>query len=135
MATKKTETYKVKSEVKKISNTNTTSKPNLTGAISVTKGKTTSTAILSDSVVKKYKKQIDELSKQISQWEKALTEAETYLNSSTGSTFKANYAVGAKAATNIQKVIDILQACKSDLKKLTAAGTEFYKKIQTATKK
>ena len=75
------------------------------------------------------------MTKQINSWEKALSEAETYLNNSIGSTFKANYAVGAKAGTNIQKIIDILQACKSDLKKLTTAGTEFYKKLQTASKK
>ena len=124
MATKKTETLKL--EFNKALNIDvTTNNKQLTG-----------TSILSDySTVPLYKKQIDALSKQISQWDKALTEAETYLNSSTGSTFKANYAVGAKAATNIQKIIDILQACKSDLKKLTAAGTELYKKIQTASKK
>ena len=102
---------------------------------STAKATATGTTALSDLNIRNYKKQLDEITKQINLWEKALSEAETNLNSSIGATFKANYAVGAKATTNIQKVIDILQSCKSDLKKLLTAGNEYYKKISAAAKK
>ena len=122
-------------EIKVVSST----KPGETKLKSVTTVSSlpTSTGIstLSDASLQKYKKQIDELTKQINSWEKALSEAETYLNNSVGATFKANYSLGATAGKNIQKIIDILQGCKNDLKKLTTAGNEYYKKLQSVGKK
>ncbi len=92
-------------------------------------------AVLSDKNLENYKKYLDDLKIQINAWTKYLSTAEQTLNKGTGSTFRSQYAIGKKATTNIQSVVDILQSLQKDLKNLITDANAFYTTSYNASKK
>lgn len=92
-------------------------------------------AVLTDQNLVTYKKYIDDLQTQIKSWNTYLSSAERTLNNSTGSTFRSKYAIGKKATTNIQSIIDILQSLQKDLNKLISDANAFYTTSINASKK
>lgn len=92
-------------------------------------------AVLTDQNLRNYAKYLDQLAGAISSMNTELDKAETLLNKSTGATFRANYAKGKKATSNIQSIIDILQSLKKDLNTLVNDGKKFYETSLQASKK
>lgn len=92
-------------------------------------------AVLTDKNLSTYKELLDKLENEVKKWRILLDNASKHLNSSTGSYFRANYAVGKKATTNIQAIIDSLIPLQSDLYKLVGSAKVYYSVSKKAAKK
>lgn len=92
-------------------------------------------AVLSDANLSGFGKYVVELRNQVQTLQTQLTTAEKELNSSTGATFRTEYAKGKKASANISAVIDILQTLKKDLNVLITDAYAFYTTSVNASKK
>ena len=94
-----------------------------------------SSTALTDANLKLFKTQMENMNAEINKWSGYLDAASKAINDTTGATFKADYAVGNKAVSNMQKIIDILNGLSGDLKKIVSDGKAFYKKQSTANTK
>ena len=82
-------------------------------------------AVLSDANLSGFGKYVVELRNQVQTLQTQLTTAEKELNSSTGATFRTEYAKGKKACDNIASLIDILQDLENRLSILVSDSHSF----------
>lgn len=91
-------------------------------------------AVLTDANLKKFKTNIDNLQTEVNKWSQYIGDAKTQVNSSIGSQFRTDFAIGKKATENITSILDLLTTLEKDLKTLVNESNKFYSSAVKANK-